>query len=132
VQFALYKSALRPLIRAADLYHVSKRPDGVHWDGIEYYSAGLGRGVLYAFRGSAPDEPTHRFRLRGLIPGSRYALKFQDQGVAANRVLTGRALMQQGVAVTLTSPLASELVFFEQAHSSDIRRAHNVPPRNTM
>ncbi len=42
VQFALYKSALRPLIREADLYHVAERPDGVHWDGVEYYSARLG------------------------------------------------------------------------------------------
>jgi hypothetical protein len=121
VQFALYKSALRPLIREADLYHVSKRPDGVHWDGIEYYSAALGRGVLYAFRGSAPDQPAHRFRFRGLTPGSRYALKFQDQGAAANRVQTGEVLMRQGVAVTLKWPLSSELVFFEQVHSGDTR-----------
>jgi alpha-galactosidase len=70
VQIALYRSALRPLIREADLCHVSNRPDGVHWDGIEYYWARLGRGVLYAFRGSAPEQPTHRFRLLGLVPGS--------------------------------------------------------------
>jgi hypothetical protein len=132
VQFALYKSALRPLIREADLYHVSNRPDGVHWDGIEYYSARLGRGVLYAFRGSAPDQRTHRFRLLGLIPGRRYALKFQDQGAAASRVLTGQVLMRQGVAVTLTAPLASELVFFEQVHSSDTQRGLSAPARNTM
>src|SRR6202140_3437262 len=119
VQFALYKSVLRPLIRAADLYHVSQRPDGVHWDGIEYYSARLGRGVLYAFRGSAPDQSAHRFRLRGLTPGSRYALKFQDQGAAADRVQTGEVLMQQGVGETLKWPLSSELVFFEQVHSGD-------------
>jgi hypothetical protein len=98
---------------------VSDRPDGVHWDGVEYYSARLGRGVLYAFRGSAPDQPAHRFRLRGLTPGRRYALKFQDQGAAADRVQTGEVLMQQGVAVTLKWPLSSELVFFEQVHSGD-------------
>ena len=121
VQFALYKSALRPLIRAADLYHVSQRPDGMHWDGIEYYSARLGRGVLYAFRGSAPDQPAHRFRLRGLTPGRRYALKFQDQGAAADRVQTGEVLMQQGIAVTLRRPLSSELVFFALVDSGDTR-----------
>jgi hypothetical protein len=32
---ALYQSRLRPLLREADLYHVSSRPDGVHWGGIE-------------------------------------------------------------------------------------------------
>ena len=51
----------------------------------------------------------------------RYALKFQDQGAAANRVQTGEVLMQQGVAVTLKRPLSSELVFFEQVHSGDTR-----------
>lgn len=121
-QFALYKRALRPLIRVADLYHVSERPDGVHWDGIEYYSATLGRGVLYAFRGSAPDELTHRFRLLGLAPEVRYALSFHDAGVSAPRPLTGEALLRQGVAVTLAVPLSSELVFFERVPAGDDAR----------
>jgi hypothetical protein len=111
-QFALYRTALRPLIRDADLYHVSERPDGVHWDGIEYFSPARRRGVLYAFRGSAPGEPVHRFRLAGLAAGKRYALHFQDSGM--RRVLTGRALAQRGVPVSLPVPLSSELVFFEQ------------------
>jgi hypothetical protein len=34
--------------------------------------------------------------------------------------------MQQGVAVTLKSPLSSELVFFEQVHPGD------PPPRVTV
>jgi hypothetical protein len=117
VQFALYKSALRPLIREADVYHVAERPDGVNWDGIEYYSARLRRGVLYAFRGSAPDQPTHRFRMLGLKPGSRYRLRFQDQGAAANRVLAGQSLMQEGVEVTVSLPLSSELIFLEEERS---------------
>ncbi len=114
VQFALYKSALRPLIREADLFHVSRRPDGVHWDGIEYYSAKMRRGVLYAFRGSAPDQTMHRFRLLGLVPGKRYRLQFADQGAAADRVVTGRDLMRDGIAVTLARPLSSELVFLDE------------------
>lgn len=109
-QFALYRSALRPLIRDADLYHVADRPDGVHWDGIEYFSPRRQRGVLYAFRGSATDEPSHRFHLAGLDPASRYTLRFHDRGVS--RVLTGRALMERGVDVPLAVPLSSELVFF--------------------
>jgi Melibiase/Glycosyl hydrolase family 36 C-terminal domain len=120
VQFALYKSALRPLIRVADLYHVSERPDGINWDGLEYYAAALGRGVLYAFRGSAPDQPIHRFRLLGLVPEKRYALKFQDQGASSARVVTGKILMQEGIEVRLPLPLSSELVFLTElpAHSA--------------
>jgi hypothetical protein len=113
-EFAIYKSTLRPLIRDADLYHVAARPDGVHWDGIEYYSAARHRGVLYAFRGTAPDEPTHRYRLRGLDPGHRYRLEFADSGNAAKRVLAGDSLMRRGVELTLPLPLSSELVFIEE------------------
>jgi hypothetical protein len=112
-EFALYKSRLRPLIRDADVYHVADRPDGVHWDGMEYYSARLRRGVLYAFRGSARDLSTHRFRLSGLKPAGRYRLNFQDNP-AANRELTGESLMQMGVDVGLALPLSSDLIFFEE------------------
>ncbi|HEY0801536.1 MAG TPA: glycoside hydrolase family 36 protein [Steroidobacteraceae bacterium] len=113
-EIALYKSTLRPLIREADLYHVGQRPDGVHWDGIEYYSATRRRGVLYAFRGSAIDERRHRFRLSGLRAASRYRLKFQDQGAATDVILQGESLMRNGVDVRLNMPLSSELIFFEE------------------
>ncbi|WP_251106777.1 alpha-galactosidase [Alloacidobacterium dinghuense] len=65
---APYKSELRPLIREADLYHVSPRPDGVHWDGTEYFDGVHGKGVLFAFHGSSTDEPRHAFVLQGLKP----------------------------------------------------------------
>jgi hypothetical protein len=120
-EFALYKSALRPLIRSADLYHVSARPDGVHWDGIEYYSPAEGRGVLYAFRGSSSDEPSHRFRLGGLPAGSRYALHFQEPG--SDREESAETLTQEGVEVALATPLTSQLVFFKRLHPRDIRDA---------
>lgn len=122
-EFALYKSALRPLIRSADLYHVSARPDGVHWDGIEYYSPAEGRGVLYAFRGSSSEEPSHRFRLGGLPAGSRYALHFQDPGTDADREESAETLTQEGVEVALATPLSSQLVFFKRLHPRDIRDA---------
>ena len=115
LQVELYKRRLRPLIRAADLYHVSARPDGVHWDGMEYYSPALGHGVLYAFRGSAPDAPTHTFQLRGLDPRGRYSLRFQDRVAPFQGEMTGQALMTEGITVTLAVPLTSELVFFEQS-----------------
>jgi hypothetical protein len=111
-QFALYKSALRPLIRSADLYHVSRRPDGVHWDAIEYYSRASGRGVLYVFRGSAPELHTQRFQLRGLDADARYRLSFHDQSV--EQVVSGHSLMHDGAEVTLARPLSSELVFLER------------------
>lgn len=110
-EFALYKQSLRPLIREADLYHVSPRPDGVHWDGIEYYSPRSGRGVLYAFRGSAEDEPSHRYLLQGLDPRRRYRVSYRDHDERHARIVPGEILMRDGVEVALAEPLTSDLVF---------------------
>jgi alpha-galactosidase len=110
--FALYKRELRPLIRDARLYHVSERPDGVHWDGVEYWDPARGKGVLFAFRGSIADEAEHRFVLAGLDAGKRYRLHFED-GSAPDGEATGSELMGSGLAVHLREPLSSELVFLE-------------------
>jgi len=107
---ALYKSQLRPLIRDANLYHVSTRPDGVHWDGVEYWDSAPGKGVVFAFRGTGPEEAEHHFVLAGLDPAKHYRLHFQD-GSAPDRSATGADLMAQGLLVRLQSPLSSELVF---------------------
>jgi alpha-galactosidase len=115
-EFALYKNALRPLIRDADLYHVSPRPDGIHWDGMEYFDPKRGRGVLYAFRGDAPNDSTHSFLLQGLRPDREYRLRFQDRH-AASRVASGRDLSTLGLRMVLPLPQTSELVFLEELAS---------------
>jgi hypothetical protein len=112
-ELATYKKFLRPLIRSADLYHVSPRPDGVHWDGIEYFNAAIGQGVVYAFRGSAPAENKHIFYLQGLRPNRRYRLSFHDL-TAPDRIASGQELMRVGIVVHLNAPDSSELVFLNE------------------
>jgi alpha-galactosidase len=112
--FALYKQQLRPLIRDARLYHISERPDGVHWDGMEYWDPARAKGVVFAFRGSVPGETEHRFVLTGLDAGKRYSLHFED-GSSPDRAVAGSELMGPGIEVHLPNPLSSELVFFEAA-----------------
>jgi hypothetical protein len=111
---ALYKEKLRPLIRDARLYHVSARPDGVHWDGMEYWDPARKRGVLFAFRGTIADEARHAFVLQGLDPAMKYRLHFED-GSAPDAQATGRQLMNEGLTIHLSNSLSSELVFFEPA-----------------
>ena len=108
-EIAFYKSALRPLIRDADLYHVGPRPDGRGWDGTEYFDAARDAGVLYAFHGSAAAPATYRFVLRGLHAQSMYRLHFRD-GSSPDREASGRDLMERGVAVSLPMADSSELV----------------------
>jgi alpha-galactosidase len=107
---ALYKTRLRPLIRDAELFHVSARPDGVHWDGMEYWDPALRQGVVFAFHGSDPVERQHRFVLAGLDPRTLYRLHFQD-GTSPDETSSGQQLMTSGVQVVLPEPLSSELVF---------------------
>jgi len=107
---ALYKEKLRPLIRDAQLYHVSERPDGVSWDGIEYWDPARGQGVVFAFRGTVRDQAEHRFVLAGLDAAKRYHLHFQD-GSAPDRFTTGGEMMGAGLTVRLLNPLSSEVIF---------------------
>jgi hypothetical protein len=101
-------------MREADVYHVADRPDGVHWDGIEYYStaAAARRAVRvprFVARSTHAPIPPARPEAWQPLPVS-----FQDQGTPANRVLAGRLLMQEGVEVDLSLPLSSELIFLEE------------------
>jgi alpha-galactosidase len=111
-EIALYKKELRPLIRDASLYHVSARPDGVRWDGIQYWDSDRQRGVVYAFRGSTESEKTHSFALEGLQASGSYVLKFHDHS-SPDLTVTGRDLMGKGLKVTLPLPNSSELIFVE-------------------
>ena len=110
---ALYKDRLRPLIRNAALFHVSPRPDGIHWDGMEYLDTHTARGVLFAFRGTGQNDPAHRFLLHGLEPLARYQLTFQDR-TSPDRILPGSLLMHSGLTIALPQQQSSELVFFKK------------------
>ncbi|HXS76151.1 MAG TPA: glycoside hydrolase family 36 protein [Terracidiphilus sp.] len=116
-EFELFKEQLRPLIRDAQLYHISARPDGLHWDGMEYWDPSRRKGVVYAFRGKVSDEDHHIFVLHGLNPASTYKLHFQD-GTAADVSMKGNRLMESGLQVHLEHPLSSELVFIKEAGRS--------------
>jgi alpha-galactosidase len=112
-QFALYKERLRPLIRSADLYHISPRPDGWNWDGLEYYDPATGRGAVFAFRGKRPDAPACTFKLKGLEPAARYALTWED-GTSKPATATGKELMDPGLRVELPETESSEIVWIER------------------
>jgi hypothetical protein len=112
-EFAIYKTKLRPLIRNASLYHVSERPDGLHWDGMEYFDAAAGHGVLFAFRGSSPDENTHVFSLRGLNRGRTYKVTFEDASSPAY-IAAGNELLQHGITIHQAHSNSSELVFLTE------------------
>jgi melibiase-like protein/glycosyl hydrolase family 36 len=113
-EFQIYKATLRPFIRDASLFHICARPDGIHWDGMEYFNPKARKGVVYAFRGSTETESSHSYILQGLNASTTYTLHFQD-GSSADRSVHGAELMRQGLTVSLAKPNSSELIFFDQA-----------------
>ena len=121
-EIQLYKTRLRPLIRDANLYHISERPDGVRWDGMEYFDPQARRGVVYAFRGTVESEAQHKFILRGLQAGARYRLRFNDH-TAEDEVVEGAALMNDGLKVQLLTANSSEIIFIEELTAEDQRRS---------
>jgi hypothetical protein len=112
-EFQLYKSQLRPLIRDANLYHISGRPDGVHWDGIEYFDPRTRHGVVYAFHAAIETEPEYNFFLRGLQAEASYKLRFHDHP-EKNRIEKGRKLMNDGLTLRLPLANSSEIIFIDQ------------------
>lgn len=116
-ELRLYKSELRPLIRDADLYHISARPDGIHWDGLEYFDTRKRLGAVYAFHGSDQSEMQHSFVLRGLRSGSQYKLRFHDHS-SRDQTLKGRDLMTRGLELKLPLPNSSEIVLVEEVSSA--------------
>ena len=112
-ELGMYKRELRPLIRDARLYHVSPRPDGVHWDGLEYWDQDRRKGVVYAFRGTTPSEASHSFLLKGLRSAAQYRLRFYDHSTR-DRSATGKELMKRGLKAVLPMPNSSELIFIQE------------------
>ncbi len=68
---------------------------------------------MYVFRGSTESEMSHSFLLDGLNLQGRYRITYHDHS-SADRELSGRELMVQGLTVSLAVPNSSEIVLLEQ------------------
>lgn len=111
-EFKLYKEKLRPLIKSGNLFHVSDRPDGKRWDGIQYASSDKSQAALYAFRGMNEND-LHWFIFCGLDPNAKYRATFVNEN-AVTRGIAGSALMSKGLGVNLKEPKSSEVVLLER------------------
>ena len=114
---ATYKEKIRPLVRNGDLYHIFPRPDGVVWDGIEYYDPQTKKGVVYIFKPNSTED-THKIVLKGLAEELMYLLTFEDKSNPLLNIL-GADLMNVGVDVTLQGTNVSELMFLVAAVAGD-------------
>jgi len=105
----IYKTWIRPMLKDVKVHHILPRPDGKHWDGMFYWSAGLNRGTLYIFRPDS-EEARQTVRLKGLEAEHEYELTSEDKSIADARV-RGSRLMNEGIAITLPAPYTSDLIY---------------------
>ncbi|MBX7259273.1 MAG: NPCBM/NEW2 domain-containing protein [Candidatus Hydrogenedentes bacterium] len=109
----IYKDWVRPMLKDAQVHHILPRPDGVHWDGMFYWSPNLKRGTLYIFRPDS-DDSQQTVRLKGLEPAGMYRVWCEDGSVPVGEH-TGADLMQAGLAIGLQQRYSSDLIFLQDA-----------------
>jgi alpha-galactosidase len=109
----IYKSWIRPVLVDAHVHRILPRADGLHWDGMFYWNAGIRKGTAYIFRPNS--EQTHQvIFLAGLDPKRTYKIRGED-GALQTGSFSGDALMNQGVEIGLPTKFSSELVYVEEA-----------------
>lgn len=107
----IYRDWIRPMLTDVRVHHVLPRPDGVHWDGMFYWSPAVRRGTLYVWRPESPDA-RQTVLLKGLDPDRNYWLWSEDGSLALG-LRSGHALMNDGVTLELPDTYTSDLVFVQ-------------------
>ena len=110
----IYKEIVRPIHTTSRIYHhtpVAKGFEPHGWGVLELAARERTRAVAGLFRLSDPAEPEYLLRLRGIDPGRRYRVTFDNSSESCE--LDGFTLTRAGIAVRLESALTSELVIAE-------------------
>ncbi len=113
----LYNTVMKPLIRYGDLYHILPRPDGVHWDGLEYIDAdseNVIKGLVMLWKPTDKEGSEKTVYLRGLEGDTLYQLTFEDRP-EQNCQKTGADLMENGLTVVIEGDSGSEMIWISEA-----------------
>jgi alpha-galactosidase len=97
-RIALYKK-IRPIIRHADVYHLTPQVDVGHSiQAVLYVDPARSQALLFAFQAGAPSL-TATLKLPGLQPSTFYRVMWPE-GFGDAQVLTGQDLLDKGLVVT--------------------------------
>lgn len=110
----IYKEFVRPIHATSRIYHhtpVVKGFEPCGWGVLELASRDRTRAIAGLFRLSDPAEPEYLLRFRGIDPGRRYRVTF-DNG-SENCEVDGWALTRTGIVSRLETALTSELLTVE-------------------
>ncbi len=108
----VYKTWIRPILKDVKVHHIFPRPDGVHWDGMFYWSPSLKRGTVYVFRPDA-EESRRTVKLKGLDREANYKVWCEDGSISAG-IRTGADLVDKGLAILLPKRYTSDLILVQK------------------
>ena len=110
----IYKEFVRPIHPTSRIYHHTPVVEGFEprgWGVLELASRDRTRAVAGLFRLSDPAEPEYLLRFRGIDPGRRYRLTFDNSSESCE--VDGLALTRTGITSRLETALTSELLLVE-------------------
>ncbi|MHB9065482.1 MAG: NPCBM/NEW2 domain-containing protein [Pirellulaceae bacterium] len=108
----IYRQWIRPMLTDVQVHHILPRPDGLHWDGMFYWSPARRRGTLYVWRPDSPDVQ-QTVRLKGLQSNEKYWLWCEDGSISPG-LHRGDELMRTGLQLQLAQEYTSDLVFLQE------------------
>jgi len=110
----IYKEFVRPIHATSRIYHHTPVVKGFEprgWGVLELASRDRTRAVAGLFRLGDPAEPEYLLRFRGIDPGRRYRVTFDNSSESCE--VDGIALTRTGVTSRLETALTSELLLVE-------------------
>ena len=110
----IYKDFVRPIHQTSRIYHHTPVVKGFEprgWGVLELASRDRTRAIAGLFRLSDPADPEYLLRFRGIDPGRRYRITFDNSTESCE--VDGIALTRNGIVSRLETALTSELVLVE-------------------
>lgn len=109
----IFKWWIRPILRDCKVMHILPRPTDKQWDGLFYWSPGLGHGIAFIFRPDAPND-RQTIKLRSLDRARSYWVWSEDGSTAAG-LRTGAELMDVGLTLSLPDRYTSDLIYVQDS-----------------
>ena len=110
----IYKEFVRPIHATSRIYHHTPVVKGFEprgWGVLELAARDRTRAIAGLFRLSDPAEPEYLLRFRGIDPGRRYRVTFDNSAESCE--VDGLALTRSGITLRLETALTSELLLVE-------------------
>lgn len=118
--YAIYNAKQRDIIRNCNVYHILPSPDGVNWDGLEYYNDNIGMGSIMLFRPGNAGKTEDIVYPQGLRADAVYEVTFEDNS-SLNVTKTGAELMENGIKVIMDREYDSEVIWLKDISKDDTK-----------